>query len=44
MGGYTHGRGLKSQLADGVGLICRFSIASNVLEGNSSEVLPEIES
>jgi hypothetical protein len=24
MGDYTHGRGLKSQLADGVMLICRF--------------------
>jgi hypothetical protein len=34
-GGYTCGGGLKSQLADGVGQICRFLIASDVLEGNS---------
>jgi hypothetical protein len=32
MGSYSHGRGLKSQLASGVGLAVTFGIASDVLQ------------
>jgi hypothetical protein len=43
MGDYSCGRGIKLQLANGVGLAIRFIIASDVLRSNSSEVFPEIK-
>jgi len=44
MGGYPHGRGIKSQLANGVGLAIRFIIVSDLVKSNTSEVFPEIGS
>jgi hypothetical protein len=43
MGGYPHGRGIKLQLADGVGLVVMFVIASDFWQSNSSGVSLDID-
>jgi hypothetical protein len=44
MGNYPHGRAIKSQLANGVGLPVRFIIVSDLVKSNSSEVFSEVVS
>lgn len=42
MGGYSHGRGLKSQPTNGVKFVIRFSIVSDILKSNFSDTFLEM--